>query len=106
MTTLTLTEMEVNPSQAAWEMEVRSPGPSLRGTVRDLVGYREQAATPVRRRELPETHIVVILNLGSPLQLLQPNGRREMTVAGGAGSLHDAFSVSRNVSDQQVGLCQ
>lgn len=104
MTTLTLTEMEVNPSQAAWEMEVRSPGPSLRGTVRDLVGYREQAATPVRRRELPETHIVVILNLGSPLQLVQPNGRRETTVAGGAGfiaGLHDTYTLTETPGQQE-----
>lgn len=94
------------PAQPAWELEVRRPGPSLRGVVGDLAGYREMASAPVRRRELPETHIVVIFNLGSPLELAQPNGTGAMIVPRGAGfiaGLHETYTCTET-SGQQEGM--
>ncbi len=95
---------ETAPAQAAWEMEVRRPAPSLRGIVRDLAGYRELAPAPVGRRELPVTHIVMIFNLGAPLHLAQPNGPGEMLVPDGAGfmaGLHETYTLTETTGQQE-----
>jgi AraC-like DNA-binding protein len=71
-----------------------------------MASYREYALAPVRRRELPETHIVMIFNLGSPLHLAQPNGTEEIIVPRGAGfiaGLHETYTVTET-SGQQEGL--
>jgi AraC-like DNA-binding protein len=94
---------DATPFQPAWELEVRRPGPLLRGIVGNLAGYREVAA-PVRRRELPETHVVMIFNLGSPLHLAQPNGAGEMIVPPDAGfiaGLHETYSVTETTGQQE-----
>lgn len=95
---------ETTPDFAAWEMPVRRPGPALRGIARDLVGYREVAPVPVRRRELPETHIVMIVNLGEPLRLSQPDGPGEMLIAqGGAfvAGLHQTYTLTETTGRQE-----
>lgn len=97
---------EVPPAQSAWELEVRRPRPSLRGIVGDLAGYRELTPAPVRRRELPEIHIVMIFNLGAPLRLAQPDGPGEIVVPPGAGfiaGLHETYTITET-SGQQEGL--
>ena len=104
MTNPILTATEAMPSAAAWEMEVRRPGPALGGIVSDLAGYRELAPEPVRRRELPEPHIVLIFNLGSPLHLAQPNGTSEMIVPAGAGfiaGLHETYTLTETTGQQE-----
>ena len=95
---------ETAPAQAAWELEVRQPAPSLRGIVRNLAGYRELAHAPVRRHELPETHIVMIFNLGAPLHLAQPGGSGEMVVSQGAGflaGLHESYTLTETTGQQE-----
>jgi AraC-like DNA-binding protein len=85
-------------------MEVRRPGPALRGIVGDLAGYRELALAPVCRHELPEPHIVMIFNLGSPLQMAQPNGTGEMIVPHGAGfiaGLHETYTLTETTGQQE-----
>ena len=106
MTTLMPTATEVSPAQPAWEMEVRRPGPALRGIVGDLAGYREAAAAPVCRRELPGPHIVMIFNLGAPLRMAPPQGAGELIVPQGAGfvaGLHETYTLTET-NGQQEGL--
>lgn len=106
MTNRISTATEVFPAQSAWEMDVRRPRPSLRGIVGDLAGYRELTPAPVRRRELPATHIVTIFNLGAPLSMAQPDGSGELVVPRGAGfiaGLHETYTITET-SGHQEGL--
>jgi AraC-like DNA-binding protein len=100
------TATDVPPAPSAWELEVRRPRPSLRGIVGDLAGYHEITSVPVRRRELPETHIVTIFNLGAPLRMAQPDVPGEIVVPQGAGfiaGLHETYTITET-SGQQEGL--
>jgi AraC-like DNA-binding protein len=106
VTDLMPTATPAPPSQPAWEMEVRRPGPLLRGIVGDLAGYREVASAPVRRRELPAARIVMIFNLGAPLRMAQPHGPGELIVPQGRGfiaGLHETYTLT-DTSGQQEGL--
>jgi AraC-like DNA-binding protein len=106
VTNLMPTTTEVAAGDAAWELEVRRPGPSLRGIVGDLAGYREMTSAPVRRNELPETHIVTIFNLGAPLRMATPQGSGEILVPQGSGfiaGLHETYTLTET-SGQQEGL--
>jgi AraC-like DNA-binding protein len=101
-----LIDSDITIPQVTWEIEVRRPGPALRGIVGDLAGYRELAPDPVRRRELPDTHIVTIFNLGAPLHMAQPDGTGEMIVPQGAGfiaGLYETYTLTET-SGQQEGL--
>ena len=49
----------------AWELHSRTPCAALRGVVRDYQGYRESAAQPILRRELPHGGVVLIVNFGA-----------------------------------------
>ncbi len=51
-------------------MTVRGPGTALRGIVSQYCDYTESGGLPIRRRELPEPIVVVILNFGPPFQLI------------------------------------
>ena len=51
----------------------RAPHPLLRGAVLRYAGYEERAAAPVRRTELPQDRVSLILNLGGPFEV---EGRR------------------------------
>ena len=106
MTNLMPIATEVSPAQSAWELEVRRPRPSLRGIVGDLAGYRELSSAPVCRRELPETHVVTIFNLGAPLRVAQPHSSGEIVVPQGAGfiaGLHETYTITET-NGQQEGL--
>ena len=50
-------------------MHERAPHPSLRGAVLRYAGYEQRAAAPVRRMELPQDRVSVILNLGDPFEV-------------------------------------
>lgn len=63
----------------AWESVRCRPLPHLQGLVTGLTGYREQSATPISRHELPHPGVMVILELGPPLEVAdagQPHGAR------------------------------
>lgn len=104
------TSMTASPAAASspscWEMEVRRPGPQLRGIVGELAAFREVSATPVRRRELPAPRIVMIVNLGAPLRMAKPGGTEEIVVPQSAGfvaGLHETFTLTET-GGQQEGL--
>jgi AraC-like DNA-binding protein len=74
-----------------WEMASRDADPGLRGAVGAYTGYVEQTPGPLRRREVPSTHVTVILSfgpaigVGDPGAACAPAHRRTSFVAG----LHD-----------------
>lgn len=52
-----------------WEMAVAPSAPELRPYVRAYVGWFEQMAAPLVRRELPTEEAPLIFNLGAPIRL-------------------------------------
>lgn len=56
----------------AWRFLRAAPGPGLAPHIAGYTDYDEVAAGPVRRRELPETGVVMIINLGAPLSVADP----------------------------------
>lgn len=56
----------------AWRFLRAAPCPALAPHIAGYTDYDEVAAEPVRRRELPETGVVMIVNLGAPLTVADP----------------------------------
>lgn len=66
-----------------WEMSTCPPSPALRGLVSRYVGYREHALLPVRRREVPNGQVALILSFGPSIRVFDPSrpddGERPLT---------------------------
>lgn len=59
----------------SWENTFREPDPRLRGDViRSYQGFVEQTTSFARRLEVPTTRIPLILNLGAPFRVTNPDG--------------------------------
>jgi AraC-like DNA-binding protein len=57
-----------------WEMAYRAPHPLLAGQVLRYCGYEEQTVEPLRRLEAPFAGVVLILNFGERLRLVDAAG--------------------------------
>jgi len=56
-----------------WELVARPPDPRLAGLVRGCyVGFLEQSPQPLRRREVAQDQVTLILNFGPPLRVSGP----------------------------------
>lgn len=55
-----------------WELVTAAPAPSLRGVVRGYSGFVEKSPRPLRRRELPTSTPVLIVNFGAPFEIGVP----------------------------------
>jgi AraC-like DNA-binding protein len=53
-----------------WELTSREPAPGLRSVVRRYTGYREHSLIPLRRREIPNGEVHLILSFGPRIQVL------------------------------------
>lgn len=86
-----LTRIEHRSEHGCWTLVRRDAAPALRPFVRGYEGYLETGGRPVRRRELPQTRIPLIFNLGAPFELAEAGGWRLLPsfVAG----LHERFSL-------------
>jgi len=83
-----------------WEMVHAEPDPRLRGYALSYCAYEERTGSFARRRELPSERIVVIVNLGEPLRILQDSGWSEQPDGFLAG-LHDAYTLSETRGSQR-----
>ena len=81
---------------SVWEMVRALPAAPLRSLVREYVGWRECAATPIRRRELPTEIIPVIINFGGPIRIFDQKDSARW-------SDHDSFSTGAYDSHVIVG---
>lgn len=72
------------------------PAPPLRALVCEYVGWREFAATPIHRRELPTEVIPVIVNFGDPIRIFDP-------ARPGRWVDHDSFSTGAYDTHVTVG---
>lgn len=79
----------------AWEYAFADPAPALRGVVRRYCGFDERTPGPLRRRELPAAQVVLIIDLGAPLRVLDPErpGDGALHVGGFAAGLDDGPSL-------------
>lgn len=59
--------------QGTWALHTRPPAPALRGFVGDYQGYSERTGGPLRRFEVPHPDVTLIIGLGPPLEMLDPN---------------------------------
>jgi AraC-like DNA-binding protein len=66
-------------SAIGWEMVRARPSLPLRAQVIEYVGWREFAATPINRRELPTEVIPVIINFGDPIRIYDQSDPRAWT---------------------------
>lgn len=93
----------------AWEYVFADPAPALAGIVRRYCGYRERTAGPLRRRELPGAQVVLIVDLGPTLAVVdraRPE-RRDLFAGGFAAGLDDGPSITETagaMSGVQVDL--
>jgi AraC-like DNA-binding protein len=55
-----------------FELMSRAPDPLLRPYVRGYHGYSERTSRPLRRRELPSGDVILVLDLGAGVRLLEP----------------------------------
>jgi AraC-like DNA-binding protein len=58
----------------SWELVYGRCHPALAPHVREYCGYREQTAGPRRRREMPAAQVVLIIDFGPTLRLLDSSG--------------------------------
>ena len=84
------------PGDPPAESVRRAPDPALRPYVHRLAGYAEHPPVPLRRREVPSGSVVVIINLGAPLRVLDPEepGRGARALRSFAAGLHQRYVVT------------
>jgi AraC-like DNA-binding protein len=81
-----------------WELAVRPPSAALAPYVHELQGYVERSSGPLRRRELPGLHVVVILEF-EPRLRVYANGQEteHACYAGGfVAGLAGAFTLTEH----------
>lgn len=80
----------------SWEMVSGEPDPRLRAHVLNYTGYVERTPGPMRRREFPAPQVVLIIDFGPSLKLLDPSSEavRAQHRAGFVAGLDDSFSLT------------
>jgi AraC-like DNA-binding protein len=93
-----------------WQVASRAPPATLRPSVRQLTGYTEEANRPVARYEVPRPWVVVILELGPPIRVHDPNDQaRAVRYSGGfVAGLDDRVTLTTHDGCQsgiELNLC-
>lgn len=76
-----------------FELVSRAPDPALRPSVRGYHAYSERTAGPMRRREVPSSDVILVLDLGAGLRLLEPRRARHTSFVAG---LDDRSAVTEH----------
>ncbi len=86
-----------------WTMAFATPDARLGAVVERYVGYRESATAFTSRREMPITSVVLIINLGAPIQIIDTLGDRLEFRAGQGfcGGLSDSYAISETSGAQE-----
>jgi AraC-like DNA-binding protein len=89
--------------QDRWTIVEARPGPSLTGCVDRYVWWSEHTRSFTTRRELASTTGVLIVNLGSPLEIADASGVTHRIAAGQgfAGGLAQSTSLSRSTGEME-----
>jgi AraC-like DNA-binding protein len=78
----------------SWELARAAPAEALRPLVRGYVGWSEQMAAPMLRRELPADEAPLIINFGAPFHLFAPGAsRRDVSLASFVTGAYDTYQI-------------
>jgi AraC-like DNA-binding protein len=79
-----------------WELTFARPHPALAPYVGEYCGYHERTPGPARRREMPAAQVVVIIDFGPTLRLLDDAGTAVVAQhAGGfVAGIDDGFTMT------------
>ncbi len=85
----------------SWELIFGRCHPALAPYVRQYCGYRERTPAPVRRLEMPAAQVVMILDFGPTLRMLDPvDGRLIVQHPGGfLAGLDDGFTLTESTGE-------
>jgi AraC-like DNA-binding protein len=78
----------------SWELIYGRCHRALIPYVREYCGYREQTAGPVRRREMPAAQVVMILDFGPTLRLVDAAEKLVAHAGGFVAGIDDGFTVT------------
>ena len=94
--------MDAQSASGGLALVQRAASAELREVARDYWGYAEQTGVPVRRRELPSAGVILIVNLGEPLLITQPQSKAHVIPTGGGfvAGLHETYSVTETAGSQ------
>ena len=81
---------------ASWELTYGRCHPALAAYVREYCGYVERTPAPARRREMPAAQVVLIIDFGPTLRLLDRDGTRVVAQhpGGFVAGIDDGFTVT------------
>ena len=84
---------------ATWELTYGRCHPALAPYVREYCGYFERTPGPMRRREMPAAQVVLIIDFGPTLRLLDGTGQRVVArhPGGFVAGLDDGFTLTESV---------
>lgn len=87
----------------AWELAYAAPSPAVAPYLRELCGFWEVTATPMIRREFPESVYVMVIEFGPPLAVYGPyNGmERARHKTGFVAGMHDGFAVTESAGSMR-----
>lgn len=105
----TLKVVRGRSGDGSWELYYGRCHPALATYVREYCGYSERTALPVRRREMPAAQLVLIIDFGPTLRLLDATGSRVAArhAGGFVAGIDDGFTVTETdgaMSGIQVNL--
>ena len=88
-----------------WELVYAPPAPHLRSLVADYCGFDERTGGSVRRREFPSGRVVIIIDFGPTLGLVDRDAPNAVTrhAAGFVAGLHEHYAVTET-DGAQCGL--
>lgn len=95
--------IEHNSPLGAWRFAFAQPDPRLAAHVERYVCYQESGTAFVARHELPITSLVLIINLGAKLEIVDTLGQRSRYLAGQgfAAGLSDSYARSETGGAQE-----
>jgi len=81
-----------------WEFAARAPRRDLKAYVQRYCGYVEATSEPLRRREFPSPHVVVILELGPPIRIFENGSMSHWTRhrGGFTAGILDTFTITEH----------
>jgi len=94
----------VSGSSAVVRFSVARPrSTAVAALVPRFADFRQRAAAPIRRRELPGPRVVLVFELGEPARLVDPRSGACAAFPGGfVAGLDDAYAISETAGDYRA----
>lgn len=89
---------------SSWEFALREPHPALAGCLVGYCGYTEQTAEPLRRREVPNGQVTLIIGFGDPIEVVEMSSSptpSPATVTSFVAGVHHGYALVDNRGRQR-----